>query len=231
MEWNMNGCKDHTSLQALLKRVVELVMPDLRSYYRVPRKGRIVKTYSAGNGKYVADVQPLRNDDSSDPSEPVIPEVEIPVIWAGPGRGIVCPPAVGSFCDITYYDGDPNYPRISNFRYRGNDVPAAPDGGIVIQQSDGAYIRIDPDRKMLHITDSQWSVSAAGPVSVISQDTVTITAPVVTLDGAVTSTGGVAGITTLTCNLSIAGDVDVTGNITATGEIMDGTGNSNHHSH
>ncbi|MFA7465477.1 MAG: hypothetical protein WCY54_10525, partial [Syntrophales bacterium] len=81
-------------LKKLLKRVVELVMPNLRHYYRLPRKGMVVKSY-ASDGSYWADVQPLRNDDSVDEREPVISRVEIPILWGGPDRGVVCPPAPG----------------------------------------------------------------------------------------------------------------------------------------
>ena len=129
-------------LKALLKRVVELVMPDLRAYYRVVRKARVVKTYGS-DGQYWADVQPLRNDDSVDESEPVIPKVEIPVIWAGPRRGVVCPPVNGTLCDLEYYDGDPDFPRISNFRWHGMKAPETEVGGFIIQQSPGTHIRFD----------------------------------------------------------------------------------------
>src|SRR5690349_9371265 len=81
-------------LKSLLKRVVELVMPNLRHYYKMPRKGRVVKSYDS-DGQYWADVQILRNDESDDTNEPVLKRIAIPVIWAGPNRGVVCPPAEG----------------------------------------------------------------------------------------------------------------------------------------
>lgn len=37
----------------------------------------------ACNGEYFADVQPLRNDESPDPKEPVVPRVALPVLWGG----------------------------------------------------------------------------------------------------------------------------------------------------
>jgi hypothetical protein len=129
---------------SLLRRAVELVMPNLRHYYRVPRKGRVVKSY-ASDGSYWADVQPLRNDDSVDEKEPVISKVEIPVLWGGPERGVVCPPAEGTYCDITYYDGDPHYPRISNFRWAKNGAPSVDLDGFIIQQSAGCYFLVKPD--------------------------------------------------------------------------------------
>ena len=134
---------NEADLKRLLKRVVELVMPDMRHYYRLTRKGRIVKSY-ASDGSYWADVQPLRNDESNDPREPVIPRVEIPILWAGPGRGVVCPPAAGALCDITYYDGDPNYPRISNFRWGKGQAPTCVLDAFLIAQSTDCYFLIKP---------------------------------------------------------------------------------------
>lgn len=143
-----------SDLAALLKRVVELVMPDLRSYYRVVKKARVVKTY-ASDGRYYCDVQPLRNDESVDETEPVIPKVEIPILWGGPKRGIVCPPEAGTYCDLEYYDGDPNYPRISNFRWRANKAPTAEVGALVIQKAPGTSIKIDAGHNMRHKTPAR----------------------------------------------------------------------------
>lgn len=136
-----------TDFKSMLKKTVELVMPDLRGYYRVVRKARVVKTY-ASDGKYWADVQPLRNDNSADTDEPVIPKVEIPVIWAGPKRGIICPPDEGTYCDLSYYDGDPAYPRISNFRWHDMQAPEVEIGGLIIQQEPGVHIKIDSDKNI-----------------------------------------------------------------------------------
>ncbi len=149
-----------SDLSTLLKRVVELVMPDLRSYYRVVRKARVVKTY-ASNGRYFCDVQPLRNDESPDPNEPVMPKVEIPVLWAGPKRGVVCPPEVGTYCDLEYYDGDPNYPRISNFRWHGNEAPGVEIGALIIQKAPGTSIKIDAGHNMKHTTPARISMRGA----------------------------------------------------------------------
>lgn len=159
----------NSDLKSLLKRVVELVMPNLRQYYRVVRKAKVVKTY-ASDGKYWADVQPLRNDESVDESEPVIPRVEIPVIWGGAKRGIICPPAAGTLCDLSYYDGDPNYPRISNFRWFQNEAPEVEIGAFIIQKEPGVFIKIDAEKNIICETPTnrneeigeKWTVSIGG---------------------------------------------------------------------
>lgn len=55
-----------------IRKAVEVAQPDLRAYYRMTRKGKIVAVY-ASDGAYYADVQPLRNDGQEDNGEPVIP--------------------------------------------------------------------------------------------------------------------------------------------------------------
>ena len=184
-------------LKALLKRVVEIVMPDLRRYYRVVRKARVVATY-ASNGQYFCDVQPLLNDESDDEREPVITGVEIPVIWAGQLRGVVCPPAVGSMCDLEYYDGDPSYPRISNFRWRGNGAPNASVNEFIIQHAPGVHIRITAD----------------GDIDMVTGTKVTITSP----ETIVTTTQRHIGDVSIEGNLTVSG-MTTTGGFESKGTV------------
>ena len=135
-------------------------MPNLRAYYRVVRKGRIIKTY-ASDGKYWADVQPLKNDESVDENEPVVPKVEIPVIWAGPERGVVCPPLNGTYCGLGYYDGDPDHPYISHFRWHDMKSPVCEVGGFIIQFAPGTFIKIDSAQNMTMETPANITLKAA----------------------------------------------------------------------
>jgi hypothetical protein len=241
-------------LKKLLQRAIELAMPNLRHFYRVPRKGQIVKSY-ASNGQYWADVQPLRNDDSVDTSEPVISRVEIPIMWGGPERGIVCPPTVGTLCDITYYDGDPNYPRISNFRWAKNKAPACELGAFIIQQKPGVYVKITATGNIVATTDADkindigggksetvgadWSIEVGGSAMIQATVAATVRAPLIHLVGNMTTTGagGGHGTETKDCDteqtgaFTLTGDLQVNGSIAASGTIMDGSGNSNHHAH
>uniref|UniRef100_C6E6P7 Baseplate assembly protein, putative n=1 Tax=Geobacter sp. (strain M21) TaxID=443144 RepID=C6E6P7_GEOSM len=216
--------KERVDLKALLQRVVELVMPNLRGYYRVPRKGRVVKSY-ASDGSYWADVQPLRNDDSDDANEPVITRIEIPVLWGGPERGVVCPPTVGTLCDITYYDGDPDYPRISNFRWEKNKAPACELGAFIIQQAPGIYVRITAAGNIEHKTSAdlvneiggamQETVGGVWNIDVVGK--ATVTAPEV----AVVASTKVSMTTPL---LSCSGNIEAGGNVVAAGDVADAGG-------
>jgi hypothetical protein len=201
-------------LKKLLQRVVELVMPNLRHYYRVPRKGLVVKSY-ASDGSYWADVQPLRNDDSIDENEPVIPKVEIPVLWGGPERGVVCPPAAGTLCDITYYDGDPNYPRLSNFRWAKNKAPVCEAGAFIIQQKPEVFIKISAEGnvitktpvdqvneiggRMTETVGGDWAIQVAGKatitapeVDIVASTKISMTTPLLQVSGSIQAGGDVA---------------------------------------
>ncbi|WP_051283810.1 hypothetical protein [Desulforegula conservatrix] len=172
-------------LKEMLKKAMEICMPDFRAFYRLTKKARVVKAYES-DGKYWADVQPLRNDESVDENEPVVSKVEIPVIWAGPDRGVICPPTEGSYCDLSYYDGDPNYPRISNFRWHGNKAPGCETGAFIIQSGPGCHIKIDAEKNIIQVTPSDINMKAGGSMKI------EITGDVIINAGgsvAVTSTG------------------------------------------
>ncbi len=206
--------QNSNNLTAILKRAMELAMPDLRGYYKVPRKGKIVATY-ASDGKYFADVQPLLNNESPDEKEPILPQVEIPVLWGGPERGVVCPPQVGTLCDITYYDGDPNYPRISNFRWQNNKAPECEVGAFVIQSGPGAMIKIDAKKNIIHITPADVKTTAGKNATVTVGNTFTLIAPQINLIGNISSTGtgGAKGTEIKTADTRQTGDITCIGKI------------------
>ena len=189
----MTPNSNQVDIKSLLQRVIEIVMPNLRHYYRLPKKARIVKTY-ASDGKYYADVQPCRNDESDDDNEPLIPKVEIPVMWGGVERGIVCPPEVGTRCIISYFDGDPNAPFISHIRWKYQGAPTVEIGGFVIQKDASCKIEIDSEKNMIKITPANdestiggdWSVNVGGKTVVVSDGGVDIDGGNPALFGAVT---------------------------------------------
>lgn len=212
----MAGAEPGGNALTVLKRVIELCMPNLRHYYRTTRKARVVAAY-ASDGAYYADVQPLRNDDSPDPSEPVVPKVEIPVLWGGTDRGLVCPPAVGTLCDLSYYDGDPNYPRISNFRWQGQGAPACELNELVIQQQPGVAIAIDQGHNIITVTPGEVRITAGAEVIV--------TAPEIRIVGALSCAAGEGGSShSISGNVSIEGALSVSGGINGTVNGCSGCG-------
>lgn len=216
------------SILKTLKRAIEMAMPDLRHYYRMTRKAKVVATY-ASNGKYFADVQPLRNDETPDPKEPVIPQVEIPILWGGPKRGMVCPPATGTLCDLSYYDGDPNYPRISNFRWQGNIAPECGIDELIIQQTPGVSLKIEKDGSFLTISPTNWTVEIGGNATIKTggetrieaAGTMTLQAPEIVKIGNETcsGSGGGRGTTTENADRTTNGSLTLNGNLTVNGNI------------
>tara|TARA_Y100001954_G_scaffold237898_1_gene303250 strand:- start:56678 stop:57403 length:726 start_codon:yes stop_codon:yes gene_type:complete len=231
-----------SDLKGLLKRVVEIVMPNLRAYYRLVRKARVVATYPAEDGRYWADVQPLRNDESIDEAEPMIPRVEIPILWAGPGRGVVCPPLDGALCDLEYYDGDPNFPRISNFRWAENGAPACEVGAFIIQHSDGTYIKIDAEKNIIEVTPANANTEIGGNKTETIGGVWTLKCPLIIQEGNVQSSGpgGAVGnanykahttqegslqlVGPLVCTrLTVLDDVEIGGNLDTAGNSSAGS--------
>lgn len=209
----------------LLRKALELAMPDLRHYYRMTRKARVVAVYPS-DGSYYADIQPLRNDESPDPKEPIVPKVELPVMWGGPDRGVVCPPVVGVLCDLSYYDGDPNYPRISNIRWQGMNAPVAALNEFVIQLEKGVEIRIDKQKQIVALTPSNWKVQVGGNASIEAAGNITLAAPDIFQKGNVTTCGHEGGSGTVeetadrtqTGSLTLNGPLTVNGGLTVNGD-------------
>ena len=206
----MEEQQGNRDLVGTIRRLVELAMPDFRHYYRMTKKARIEAVY-ASNGEYFADVQPLRNDESPDTKEPVVPRVALPVMWGGPKRGVVCPPVVGVLCDLSYYDGDPNYPFISNIRWSGgNAAPIADLNEFVIQLEPGVEIRIDKEKQIVTLTPQNvetktgknWTIKAgenatiqaAKDVTVQAGETLIIKAPEILKEGNETAQGTGGGV-------------------------------------
>ena len=237
----------------LIRKLVELAMPDLRSYYRMTRKAKIVGVY-ASDGQYFADVQPLRCDESVDDSEPVVPRVALPVLWGGPDRGLVCPPTVGTLCDLSFYDGDPNYPFISNIRYGlGQNAPKAELNELVIQLQPGVEMRIDKEKQLVTLTPENisaeagknWTIKAgdnavvqAGKDATIEAGgTLTLRAPEIVKEGNEPARGTGGGLGTvherdhrehegsysLRGSANITGDVVIAGNLRVSGDSFAGS--------
>lgn len=218
-----------------IKKAIEICRPDFRHYYRMVKKARVVNVY-ASNGKYYCDVQPLRNDENVDLNEPVIPKVALPVFWGGNNRGIVCPPCVGVLCDLSYYDGDPNYPFISNIRWDSkNTAPKAGLNELVIQLENGVQIKIDNAKNIINLTPKNYKIEVGQDVEIIANKNakitasgnITLTAPQIFQNGNVSSsgTGGAKGTITETADRNQTGDfilqgnITISGNLTANGEI------------
>lgn len=239
----MNEQQSKRDVVGTLRRLVELAMPNLRHYYRMTKKAKVVAVY-ASDGEYFCDVQPLRNDESADPAEPVIPHVALPVLWGGPDRGVVCPPVAGVLCDLSYYDGDPNYPYISNIRWGGGmNAPRAELNEFVIQLENGVEIRIDKEKQVVTLTPENvrteagknWTIQAgdnaivqAGKdVTIQAGGTLTLRAPEIVKEGNEITSGTGGGLGTVherdhrehEGSYSLRGPATIAGTVTISGAV------------
>jgi phage baseplate assembly protein V len=87
------------------------------------------------------------------------------------------------------------------------------EGEVCIYTDEGDHVRFKRGKEIY--------VKSGGKITIEVENEVTITCPSIKMDGDITLTG----------NISMTGDLAVTGNVSATGSIIDGGGNTNHHSH
>jgi hypothetical protein len=235
----MAGEERKRSMLDTIRKAVEICMPDLRHYYRMTKKAKVAASY-ASDGRYYCDVQPLRNDETVDPEEPIVPKVEIPILWAGPKRGVVCPPVVGTFCDLSYYDGDPNYPRVSNFRWHDMAAPEAALNEFVIQLEPGVEIRIDRQKHVVALTPenarteagkdilgsagANWTIQAGRNAAITAGSVASVTAPQINLTGnlTVTGAGGASGTNREVGDKDHQGDYQLSGSMSIGGSLTVG---------
>lgn len=94
--------------------------------------------------RYVVDVQPLRPDGKDDDEWPVLADVEVPVLWAGPQRGVLGLPSVGSIVRIGFYYDDVSQPYIDGVLAYGWDVPAVAVDELTIAVNADVRMRLTP---------------------------------------------------------------------------------------
>ena len=128
--------------------------------------------------------------------------------------------------------------------YSDVDIPPTSDSNILVMRfKSGAIIEIDRNANTLNATGfADANVQANGSIKLKAGTTVTVDAPnteftgnvlvkkQLTYEGGLAGSGGDSG-SAIRGKISVVGDISVEGNIDASGTIMDGGGNSNHHSH
>jgi phage baseplate assembly protein V len=118
------------------------------------------------------------------------------------------------------------------------------DGEVALYSDEGDFIHFKRN-KLLHVStgrklqaDAAAEAEITAPVTKVTSSTsCTITAPTIQLTGAVHVTGTIAATGTISAptlasqGATMGASISTSGSISASGSIMDGTGNSNHHSH
>ncbi|GAB6100444.1 hypothetical protein JCM16358_23230 [Halanaerocella petrolearia] len=165
----MAGVKE---LKDIVRKIVLEVFPELQGY-QYPIKAKVVKVHESGgkvnefDNLYSCDVQPLKKDGSVDEESPVIPDVEIPVVWAGDQRGVFCLPKKGTVCRIGFYYNDPAHPYLDAVLPQGYEIPDHAIDSIIIQHSEGIKIEITPKGEILVKTSEKMTAEIEKLLEVI----------------------------------------------------------------
>jgi len=133
------------SLAPAIKRIVEMVRPDLSAYMRFPVQGE-VKAVDVEH--YTCDVQPL------DELLPPLPACRMLSPWATATMRLVVLPAIGDQVLVGFENGDPDKPFILGF------LPDQGPQGSLLIEAETARITIDQDGVVCIESESQVHVNA-----------------------------------------------------------------------
>ena len=144
------------SMLRKLKKIIEMIRPDLSSYMRFPVVGEVVEVYVRD---YTCDVQPV------DPTMSLLPKCRILSIWATDSTRIVVLPKVDDKVMVGFENGDHTRPYIQGF------FPDQGPEGIFLIEAEKARIKIDPTGKIevetdadIEVTCKNCKVKAAGNI-------------------------------------------------------------------
>ena len=139
-----------------LKKIIEMIRPDLSSYMRFPVEGKVVEVDVQ---EYTCDVQPL------DLSMSLLPKCRILSIWATKTMRIVVLPKGEDKVMVGFENGDHTRPYIQGF------IPDQGTEGLLLIEAEKARIRIDQEGKIefkadkdVEITCENCKVIASGNI-------------------------------------------------------------------
>ena len=126
-----------------LKKIIEMIRPDLSTYMRFPVEGKVVEIDAL---KYTCDVQPV------DASMSLLPKCRILSIWATDSMRIVVLPKVDDKVMVGFENGDHTKPYIQGF------IPDQGPEGVLLVEAEKARIRIDQDGKIEVASDADVEI-------------------------------------------------------------------------
>ena len=139
-----------------LKKIIEMIRPDLSSYMRFPVEGKVVEVNAQD---YTCDVQP------EDQSMSLLPKCKILSIWATDSMRIVVLPKLDDKVMVCFENGDHTRPYIQGF------FPDQGLGGVLLVEAEKARIKIDQAGKIevetdvdIEITCKDCKVNASGNI-------------------------------------------------------------------
>ena len=126
-----------------LKKIIEMIRPDLSAYMRFPVEGKVV---DIDVQNYTCDVQPL------DTSMTLLPKCRILSIWATKTTRIVVLPKVEDKVMVGFENGDHTKPYIQGF------ISDQGPEGVLLVEAEMARIRIDQEGKIEVQTDKDIEI-------------------------------------------------------------------------
>ena len=126
-----------------LKKIIEMIRPDLSAYMRFPVEGKVVEVDVQN---YTCDVQPI------DSMMTLLPKCRILSIWATDSTRIVVLPKVEDKVMVGFENGDHTRPYIQGF------IPDAGPEGLLLIEAEQARIRIDQEGKIEFQTDKDVEI-------------------------------------------------------------------------
>ncbi len=139
-----------------LKRLIEIVRPDLSAYMRFPVEGEVV---SVDVQAYTCDVQPV------DSTMSLLPKCRVLSIWATKKMRIVILPTISDRVMVGFENGDHTRPYIQGF------FPDQGPEGLLLIEAEKARIKIDQEGKIevetandIEITCENCIVNASGNI-------------------------------------------------------------------
>jgi len=144
------------NLSDKLKKIIEMIRPDLSSYMRFPVEGEVVEVNAQD---YTCDVQPVN------PTMSLLPKCRILSIWATDSTRIVVLPKVNDKVMVGFENGDHIRPYIQGF------FPDQGPEGLLLIEADKSRIMIDQEGKIelktendIEITCENCKVNASGNI-------------------------------------------------------------------
>lgn len=133
------------SLAPNVKKIVEMVRPDLSAYMRFPLQAEVT---AIDVEHYTCDLQPL------DESLPPLPKCRVLSPWATATTRLVVLPAVGDQVLVGFEHGDPDKPFVLGF------LPDQGPPGTLLIEAETARITIAQDGVVCIESDSRVHVNA-----------------------------------------------------------------------
>jgi len=127
-----------------LKKIIEMIRPDLSAYMRFPVEGKVVEV---DINNYTCDVQPL------DPSMTLLPKCRILSIWATKTTRIVVLPQVDDKVMVGFENGDHTLAYIQGF------LPDLGPEGVLLIEAEKARIKIDQESKVEVTTSNDIEIT------------------------------------------------------------------------